>query len=107
MDLNPDPAVTRSYYNRAIASPSWWREHNSFISIISGTVVTSEESISASAKKVNLMEATRLRARPLRWALRMLKMQVQEPGIFGIGCEVVGRSQRRSAKLDDGVLHFC
>jgi hypothetical protein len=52
------------------------------------------------------MEATRLRANLFRFALGMLKMQVQEPGVFGIGSEVLRRSQRRSAKLPDGVPDF-
>ena len=31
----------------------------------------------------------------------------EQPGIFGIGCEIVCRSQRRSAKVADGVPDFC
>jgi len=76
-------------------------------SVFAGAIVAPQKSIMASAQNVDLMEAPCLSAHLLRLALGMLKMQVQEPGIFGIGCEVVCRSQRRPAKLADGVPDFC
>jgi hypothetical protein len=74
--------------------------HNS---VVAGAVVAPQKSISPFGQNVDLMEAPRLRAHLLRLALGVLKMQLQEPGIFGIGCEVMCRSQRRSAKVADGI----
>jgi hypothetical protein len=55
---------------------------------------------------VDLMETSRFPANVLRLAMKMFKMQIQEPGIFGMGCEIMRRSRRRPAKMADRAPDF-
>jgi hypothetical protein len=66
--------------------------------IVAGAIIASQKSIASSAEEINLMQAARLDTEHfLSLTVKVLKMQIYQPGIVRISCEVVRGLRRFSA----------